>query len=280
MKTLLFRFALALSSALSLLMTMPVGTATAVGVTETSTQNAPEVLAIYPRTDRVPVNILRFYVQFSRPMQEMNILQYIRLRDENGGDLSGVFYENQYELWNQERTQVTLIIDPGRVKTGLQAHQTLGRAFVAGRRYVLSIDPGLLDFYDRPVLQGFKHSFIAVAEDIQAPNTALWKHSQPQKNSREALVISFNDTLDHLSALGLIKVFQGTQEVPGHIVLEKQQQEWHFVPTRPWSEGEYHIRVSARLEDVAANSLHQVFDQKHNSQKQQQSDSHIYFRIF
>ena len=76
-------------------------------VLKANAQNiAPKVLEVYPTTDSIPVNILRFYIQFSAPMQEMNILKHIKLSNEDGKNITGVFFENQYELWNDDRTKV------------------------------------------------------------------------------------------------------------------------------------------------------------------------------
>ena len=62
-------------------------------------------------------------------MQEMDILKHIKLTTEEGKNITGVFFDNQYELWNKDRTEVTLIVDPGRVKLGLLANNKMGRAF-------------------------------------------------------------------------------------------------------------------------------------------------------
>ena len=222
----------------------------------------PEVIAIYPKTDSIPVNILRFYIQFSKPMQEMNILQHVHLTNSSNQDLTGVFYENQYELWNENRTMVTIIVDPGRVKTGLLANNKMGRAFDEGIKYSLTVDNSLLDFNDQKLGKSFTKTFVAVKEDRLAPDTKKWDLTLPKKNTKEEIEIHFNDKIDPISATTLIKIYKGNKEIKGAILLKKKEKAWLFQPLNEWEIGEYQIVVNPRLEDIAANSLTQIFDHK------------------
>ena len=230
-------------------------------VLKANAQNiAPKVLEVYPTTDSIPVNILRFYIQFSAPMQEMNILKHIKLSNEDGKNITGVFFENQYELWNDDRTKVTLIIDPGRVKLGLFANNTMGRAFDEGKKYTLTIDSLLMDFNDQKLSGKFSKTFLAVKEDRVPPDTENWKLLLPKANSSDAILINFQDKIDHVSAHTLIKVFQNNKEIQGQISLSNQEQNWAFKPFKNWEKGNYSIIINPRLEDIVANSLNQIFD--------------------
>ncbi len=44
------------------------------------------------------------------------------------------FFDNVYELWSDDHRQITILVDPGRVKTGLKENLKRGRAFIAGLR--------------------------------------------------------------------------------------------------------------------------------------------------
>ncbi|HAA19186.1 MAG TPA: hypothetical protein DCP28_10590, partial [Cytophagales bacterium] len=92
----------------------------------------PEVLAVYPSADTLPENLLRMYVEFATPMKTTGNLSRIQLKDAQGQVLNGVLFDNVYELWDPDQRQLTLLFDPGRVKTGLQAHDALGRALTPG----------------------------------------------------------------------------------------------------------------------------------------------------
>ena len=236
-------------------------------------ENNPKIITIYPTTDSIPVNILRFYIQFSAPMQEMDILKHIKLSKDEGKNITGVFFENQYELWNENRTEVTLIVDPGRVKLGLLANNKMGRAFDEGKKYTLTIDSLLLDFNNQALSNSFTKIFIAVKEDRLPPNTKSWKVFLPKANTKEAIVIDFKDKIDHISAYTLIKVFKDKIEIKGEISLTNQEQKWVLHPYKNWKKGNYSIIVNPLLEDIAANSVNQVFDHKPSDFNQKTKDN-------
>lgn len=84
---------------------------------------------VYPSSNILPENLLRFYIYFSEPMMTSDSLESVYLADSNGKKLKGVFFKNRFDLWSSDKTRLTLLFDPGRVKTGLVAHNKMGRAF-------------------------------------------------------------------------------------------------------------------------------------------------------
>ena len=230
----------------------------------------PSVINIYPTSDSIPVNILRFYIEFSHPMQEMGILNHIKLTREDGKNITGVFFENKDELWNEDRTKVTLIVDPGRVKTGLLAHNVLGRAFDEGVTYYLVVDSLLLDFNNEKLNKRFIKKFIAVSEDTTVPNLSNWFVGCPRANTKNCFTINFHDKIDHISAKTLIKINDEDERiVEGQITLGKNESLWIFKPKLKWQRGTYQLIVNSRLEDIAANTLNGIFDHKIGSLKQE-----------
>ena len=225
-------------------------------------KNTPKVLEIYPTTGSIPVNILRFYIQFSSPMQEIDILRHIKLTNEKGENITGVFFENQYELWNKDRTKITLIIDPGRVKSGLFANNEMGRAFDEGKKYTLEVDSLLLDFKDQKLSESFTKKFVAVKEDNIPPDPKLWKLSLPKTNTKNNISIAFNDKIDHISAQTLIRIFKDKKPINGKILLAIDEEKISFVPNNKWKKGKYQILINPQLEDISANSVNQIFDHK------------------
>ncbi len=242
-------------------------------------QKAPEVINIYPNLDSIPVNVTRFYIQFSKPIQEMNLLDHIKLSTEEGKNITGVFFENQYELWSPDRTKVTLLVDPGRVKLGLLANNKMGRAFDEGQKYILTVDSLLMDFDDRKLLRSFSKKFTSIQEDRTPPDVSLWEIYLPKADSKEKLLLDFNDKIDHISAQTLIQVFYKNQQVKGKIVLNAQKQKWEFIPNKKWKNGHYQILINHRLEDIANNSIEQVFDHHPKDFKQNQDHYQLDFTL-
>ena len=240
-------------------------------------ERKPKIVTVYPTTDSIPVNVLRFYITFSKPMQEMDILKHIQLKNEEGKNITGIFFENQYELWNKNRTEVTLIVDPGRVKLGLFANNTLGRAFDEGKKYQLTIDSLLLDFDNQKLEKNFTKTFVAIKEDKNPPDCKLWQLDLPKPNSRQAIWIDFKDKIDHVSAQSLLKIFKEKKEIQGKIALDNEEQVAQFTPDKKWKKGAYQVIVSPRLEDISANTINQIFDHKPSEYRQNNHNFNINF---
>jgi hypothetical protein len=230
--------------------------------------NLAYVMKIYPTADSIPINILRFYIEFSEPIREKNALMNVHLSEDGGKDLSHVFFDNNYELWNENRTKLTLIFDPGRVKTGLIANKQMGRALKSGAHYQISVDSLFTTMSGSHLTRNFVKKFVAIEEDTLAPALAKWKIKVPCSDSRLPLVVNFQEPIDHISALGYLIITDNKGEkMQGNLLLKKNENEWEFTPTRKWKRGEYKLFVNDRLEDIAANNLNGNFDHKQGSLK-------------
>ena len=206
-------------------------------------------------------------------MQEMDILKHIKLTTEEGKNITGVFFDNQYELWNKDRTEVTLIVDPGRVKLGLLANNKMGRAFDENQKYSLHIDSLLLDFNDQKLSKSFTKTFITINEDRTPPNLELWQILLPKANTKEVIAINFKDKIDHISARSLLKIYLNDKPIVGKIFVKNEEQEWSFIPDKKWKKGDYKIITNSILEDIAANSINQIFDHKPEDFKQKKKEN-------
>ncbi|MEL7284878.1 MAG: hypothetical protein AAGJ68_10215, partial [Pseudomonadota bacterium] len=141
------------------------------------TECPPPVLAndieVFPSAERLPENLLRFYLYFPRPMDRDISSVDIQLVDFEGEDELQAFLPMRYELWSSDRRRLTLILDPGRVKTGLKAHETYGRALKASNRFELKVFRGMKDAngcaLDTDVSFGF--SVKAAERDSLKPET-------------------------------------------------------------------------------------------------------------
>lgn len=98
------------------------------------------VVSAHLRAERIPANALRWYVEFSAPMERGDVLTHIRLLDAAGRQVKGAFLEVPEELWDPSGTRVTILFDPGRVKRGVRTNLESGAPLVAGRRYKLVVD--------------------------------------------------------------------------------------------------------------------------------------------
>lgn len=227
-------------------------------------KSTPRVVAVYPSAPEIPENVLRFYVQFSRPMAEGDFLRHVRLeRADTGENLTGVFFDNIHELWSSDRTRITLLVDPGRVKTGLKAHQALGRAFEAGGRYRLHVLPTWTSAVGVPLDSGFVHEFSATVEDRQRVDPHTWTLSLPASGTRDPLRVDFHESVDHVSVHRLVRVASPAGEpLRGEWELGTHERTAAWTPRVPWGPdiASHRLMVSGRFEDVAANNLNAALD--------------------
>ncbi|MEM8857789.1 MAG: hypothetical protein AAGD96_05685 [Chloroflexota bacterium] len=219
------------------------------------------VTKIYPTADELPSNMLRFYVYFSAPMREGNALEHVALIDAVGNEVEGVFFDPIFELWDPSQQRLTLLFDPGRVKSGLRAHEELGRALVPGEAYTLRIKSTMLDANSNSLEAMYEKSFQVTDPDRSPPDVGLWDISYPNENSFDPINIQFPAPLDHQLVTEFIQIiaFDGTV-ISGDIELRNQETAWQFVPETAWKAGNYELWVNTKLEDVAGNNLHGLFD--------------------
>ena len=220
------------------------------------------VKTVYPTSDTLPENLLRMYVKFSEPMKTVGNLERIVLRDSDKQKIKGAIFNNVYELWSPDQKELTLLPDPARVKTGLIANETLGRALVPGRYYELVIE-GLENIQHQKMAEVFTKRFYITSADTLAPNINNWMISAPVSDTHNMLTLRFPDALDQHSLQQRIAVVKDDDTlVEGNVSLAKGEKEWQFTPLKSWKAGLYFIYVNARLEDPAGNNLNGLFDHK------------------
>lgn len=219
------------------------------------------VTQIYPSGDVLPENLLKFYVHFSAPMRRGHIYDHIHLRDEAGKPVELPFLEIDEELWNPEMTRLTLFIDPGRIKRGVQPLEEIGPALEAGKRYTLEIDAAWHDNAGLPLRESFRKSFRVGAPDREPPAPATWKIKSPQAGTRDALRVNFPEPMDQALALRVIRVVNAAGGmVEGASELSDQEKCWSFTPQESWKAGTYQLRVQTTIEDLAGNNVGKPFE--------------------
>ena len=222
---------------------------------------APELVALYPSGDTLPANLLKIYLLFSSPMREGEALRHIYLLDAHTDTVPGVFLDLQPELWNDERTALTVWLDPGRIKRGLIPNRRLGNPLKTGAHYTLGVNNSWKNAQGLPLKQVFTKSFYVAERDDTSPQPGQWKMLLPPAGTLQPLQITFNDPLDPFLVQETLQLVneQGTV-VQGSITLTNQETGCSFRPTHPWQAGRYRLQVATYLEDLAGNNLNKLFD--------------------
>ncbi len=220
-----------------------------------------QVLAIHPGGDSIPENTLRFYIHFSTPMQPHRSTDFIKLVDETGTADTAAFMTFKQELWNDDRTRLTLLMDPGRIKRGVATNLALGPALLEGKSYSIVVEDGWPSANGKDVTSRFEKAFLVGPALRSLPATENWRVNAPAAHSRAPLVIAFDRPFDHHLLQSGIGVLDGAgQPVPGSLSVESHGLSWRFVPRDDWTSGTLNITVDARLEDVAGNNFRDLLD--------------------
>jgi len=236
------------------------------GVSCVSKNERAFVTNVYPSSDTVPSNLLRMYVQFSEPMKTVGNLERIKLVDENGEKIPGALFNNVYELWDDRQTQLTLIFDPARVKTGLEAHEQLGRALESGKSYSLMV--GNLETINHQEIASFSKNLYVTPADTTPPTIQSWNINVPKAKSSLPINVSIPQAADWMSLLHRIHVInEEGKKIAGTIEISNHEQTWGFIPIRKWEKGDYFLIVNTRFADPSGNNLNGLFDHRVGSLK-------------
>ena len=217
--------------------------------------------AVFPSSDVLPENQLKFYIHFSQPMRRGDSYRHIRLLDAKQKPVEAPFLELAEELWDESGTRLTLLLDPGRVKKDLKPHKEVGRALVEGRDYTLLIDADWRDAHGAPLGSEFRKSFRVTSEDVRQPDPRRWKLSPPRAATRDPLVVEFDEPLDHAMLQHVIRVGDSKNRLQdGRITVDQHETIWIFRPAKPWPAGRHRLLIDPTLEDRAGNSLERPFE--------------------
>ena len=217
------------------------------------------VESVYPSGGILPSNQLRLYIYFSVPMSQGQAETHMRLLDQSGKALPGIFLPGE-ELWDSQFQRLTMTFDPGRIKRGLTSNQAMGPPIAEGKQYTLVIDRDWLDARGVPMIQGFRKSFRGGPAQRNPPDPKQWRLTAPAAGSMGALTLDFPTPMNYVLLQRMLWVEGPGGRVEGNIGIERGESRWLFTPQERWKSGEYRLTVDTGLEDLAGNHIGQAFD--------------------
>ncbi len=221
----------------------------------------PEVISIYPSGDTLPLNLLKIHIAFSKPMQEGQSVSNIAVIKKGKDTIPSIFLDLQPELWNKERTTLTLWLDPGRIKRDLQPNRTMGLPLEQGAHYQLVIREGWRDAGGVSLPFTYSKEFVVSVRDSLSPGTERWTVYTPLSKGGEALKIDLHEPLDYVLLKNAIRIADDKgNSIKGVIETMDKETIISFIPSAVWTPGDYTIEIEARLEDLAGNNLNRLFD--------------------
>ena len=221
------------------------------------------VSAVYPTVDTVPMNLLKMYVEFSAPMSTGRAWEYIKVYAEPDSLLSEPFFTggDAIELWDPDKTRLTILFDPGRIKSDLKPREERGLPIREGKWYRLVVDGTWPDSHGRPLAAGHVKRFLVGPMDRSLVVPAKWRVEAPRANTRESLQMGFPEPLDRALLQRLIVVRDaGGAAVSGEISIGPGERRWSFTPHAEWGPARYQVEVNTELEDLAGNNVRKLFD--------------------
>lgn len=221
----------------------------------------PRVVDIYPTNDTVPQNLLKIYIKFSKPMQEGKSADYISVIKNDKDTLPEVFLDLQPELWNNDRTILTLWLDPGRTKRDLQPNKQSGSPLMAGNRYEIVVKKEWPDQEGLGMYENHKKKFVAIDRDGHSPDPATWVITPPKAGDTWALRVVMHESMDYLLLKGALRIVDSNGNlIDGDIEVWPEEKVFQFFPNHNWKPGMYTLEIEPRLEDLAGNNLARLFD--------------------
>jgi hypothetical protein len=228
----------------------------------------------------LPLNVLKIYIAFSKPMQEGQALENIAVIKNGKDTISSIFLDLQPELWNKERTILTLWLDPGRIKRDLQPNMNLGSPLEQGTSYQVVINQGWRDAEAVSLATAYHKDFVLGVRDSLSPNTGSWTIYSPKAGSSQALKIELHEPLDYVLLKNAVRILDNAGAVVNGVIdIEAEETILHFTPSVLWRPGDYTIEIESRLEDLAGNNLTRLFD-KDLTRKDTAVPKDVYKRVF
>ena len=230
-------------------------------VPEAAPRPAATVTHVYPSAARLPANLLRMYITFSRPMTRGDAADHIRLLDADGEPVPAPFLHLDHELWSADGTRFTLLFDPGRIKHGLVPHAELGPPLAVGQKYTLEIDAAWPDENGNSLRVTTRKTFTAGPPDLAAIDPAAWVLVPPAAGTDRPVIVKLTKPLDHALLGRMLTVADAAgRPVRGQITVGGGDQVVTFAPAGPWAAGRYRLVVDTRLEDVCGNRVGRPFE--------------------
>src|SRR5262252_10632856 len=191
-------------------------------------QPAPRVVLVQPSSNEVPANLLRLSIGFAAQV-EGPLLPRLSLWRANGRQVEAPFLEQ--ELWSPSGKILTVMMHPGRVKTGLKARDEKGPILSAGDDVALALDGVVI-----------KRWSVGPADEI-GPIVSAWRVSPVRVDSKQPLVVVLDRAIDGRDSDYLAIADVRDRRVAGRAQLTDGERTWTFTPNAPWRPGVYKLVV-------------------------------------
>jgi hypothetical protein len=230
------------------------------------------LVQVFPRADVLPENLLRFHLRFSRSVEVFDVNEHLRLIDTDQTTSTIVadpFLDLSDGLWSADGLTLTLMLHPGRIKSGLAAHDTLGTALRNTHSYALQVHHQTRGDESRTLanewltIKRFSVS-AAVNRRIDADNIVM---TVPPAATRLPLSIGLGHVVDRLASENFVAVTDDRGAlVDVDVSTSESDTALRLNPQMPWRAGTYSIHFAGEFEDSCGNRFSASLESKSASQ--------------
>jgi hypothetical protein len=153
-----------------------------------------------------------------------------------------------------------MTFDPGRIKRGLTSNEKMGPPIAVGRRYTVVVDREWKDARGVAMVERFSKPFRGGPADRRPPDPKEWRVTAPKAGTSQALLVVFPKPMNYPLLQRMLQVSGSGGRVAGEVRIDRQETEWRFTPSAPWTPGAYQLIVDTAIEDLAGNRIGQPFD--------------------
>ena len=225
---------------------------------------------VTPSGPAVAENLLRIELHLERPLAAPLDMGHVVLSDSAGMPVRDAFLD--VPLPDRSGRTVTLLLHPGRIKSGVGPNVALGPALRSGQFVTLRID-------DPQVGRPLERRWLVTAPLRQRIDPGQWKVQAVRRGGRQPLRVIAPDALDGAAAPQIAIQGPDGRRLSGAAALAAGEREWRFTPTRSWRAGAYLLRIHPRLEDPQGNRMCSAFEQAGQSAQPCEDEGRVAFVI-
>lgn len=226
--------------------------------------------SVTPSGPEVAENLLRIELHLDRPLTVALDMSHVVLLDSAGAPIPDAFLD--LPLPDRSARNVTLLLHPGRIKTGVGPNLALGPALRSGQSVTLRVDDPQLE-------RALEQHWLVTPPLRQRIDPRQWVVQPVRHGGRQTLRIVAPAALDGDAAEALAVQGPDGRRVAGVAMLTAGEREWHFTPAQNWRPGTHLLRVHPRLEDPQGNRLCAAFEQAGQSAQRCQDEGQLAFII-
>lgn len=207
---------------------------------------------IHPAGPEVPENLLRFELRFDRTQPLPFDVDRLKLLDAEGREIPHALLD--VALPDADGRRIAVLLDPGRVKTGVGPNLDAGRALKEGA--AISLHVAGVDADATPAVRTWRVT-AAVSNPLKPEQ---WRVRPPRRGTRDALSVDLRSPISSVGEQLIAVLDTRGRRVEGTATLVDGDRTWRFKPTRPWTSGHHRLVTHPGLEDLAGNRRCAAFE--------------------